>query len=53
VGNLPPTQETATAIDELRALRSLAVAFHPGGLLRAPDSLRERLKRVLPTVLRT
>ena len=49
--DLPLPAATATASAELRAARAVVVAFHQGGLLEAPESLRARLELALPTLL--
>lgn len=51
-GDVPTTTDIATATDELKAMRSIASAFHRDGLFGAPTSLRERMIKALPTVLR-
>jgi hypothetical protein len=52
-GDVPTATDVVTATDELKAMRSIASAFHREGLFGAPTSLRERMLKALPTVLRT
>lgn len=49
-GDLPPADETHLAVDELRAVRAIAGAFHREGALASPASLRARVEAMLPTV---
>lgn len=51
-GDLPTPSEIVMATNELKAMRSIASAFHRDGLFGAPTSLRERMVKALPTVLR-
>lgn len=49
-GDIPLNVLTAQA--ELKAMRSIASAFHRDGLFGAPASLRARMQQALPTVLK-
>ncbi len=51
VGDLPPPSAVPAALNELQALRSISAAYSRGGRWKAPDTLRERLVSLLPTVL--
>ena len=51
-GDVPAATDLATATGELKAMRSIASAFHRDGLFGAPQSLREKMMKALPTVLR-
>jgi predicted DNA-binding protein (UPF0251 family) len=51
-GDVPTATDIATATSELKAMRSIASAFHRDGLFGAPTSLRERMLKALPTMLR-
>ncbi|MBL8939126.1 MAG: RNA polymerase sigma factor [Archangium sp.] len=50
MGDAPASVVTAHA--ELKAMRSIASAFHRDGLFGAPASLRARMQQALPTVLK-
>jgi hypothetical protein len=50
-GDLPGREEVGLAAAELKAVRAIASAFHAHGALEAPATLRERMRRLLPTVL--
>jgi hypothetical protein len=44
-------EDASLAMAELEALRRVARVFQAGGEWRAPATLRERMQRLLPTVL--
>lgn len=51
-GDVPSSTDVVTAQAELKAMRSIASAFHREGLFGAPASLRARMQQALPTVLK-
>lgn len=50
-GDLPSQEDVSTATAELKAVRSIASAFHRDGLFAAPPTLTARLEALLPHVL--